>query len=167
MNARENLEELRKAHVVLLEKAEKTKSLIRFQLNRHLVCAHENSYNKVNDYNRLLEIRDQLHKYYEEFRDDLGALIESEAKVVQATKEAKHYRCENNYTSQSLQKLIEDRYGSVRSAIKELGLTNNFYRVLLSKASVGVAGCKKLSSLLGVNIAEYLDEHGRLQQEDE
>ncbi len=163
-----DLKELGKEHKLLIKQFSQNRKAISRALSMSMQeVMLSSTYSMVKSHARLLYFKDEITKAFEELNSTLSALQENEEKTIQAIKDQKEYRIKNGYTGNKLFSDLIKKYGNMHRAFTSLGLNTSIYGVLRGESTIGSKRVDFLSEVLGVDITKYLDEHGKIQQEDE
>lgn len=164
----EDLKELHKEHQQLLKQLLQNRTEVNKALKMSLQdVMSKSTHNLVRAHAKLLHFRDRITKAFEELATTLAALKENEERIIQTVKDQKEYRIQNGYTGNQILRDLVQKYGNMHRAFTSLGFNTSIYSVLRGEANIGSRRVDFLSEALGVDITKYLDEHGKIQQEDE
>lgn len=164
----EKLKELKKEHNLLTQEFSKRKKKLDACLSMSLQSVVCCSHNIVKAYERLRYFREQVSLAFKELDEVLIRLNKNEETMLQLFKNSKEARIKEGYTGNQICRGLVKEYGNLHRAFKGLGIKNTrINQILKGKLGVGKKSIESMSNLLGLDIEDYLDEYGNIQQEDE
>lgn len=164
----DRLRKLRKEHETLIQEFRNRKKELDTKLSMSLQSVVCCSVNIVKSHERLAYYQEQVTIAFEEFNDVLERLMYTEKTMEDLLISSRETRIKEGYTGNQICRDLAEKHGSLNRAFKYLGVNNTrLHQALKGRVSVGEKQIETLSNLLGLDIIDYLDEYGSIQQEDE